>query len=88
MAIKYQTAAVADCIQVGKINYLGGQPERCSYYFDWPTTWTQSAKSGQTYTALVDVSSANYQWPAGPYTVSFCYIMFDSFNFIYVGLFC
>ncbi len=70
MVIKYQSAAVGDCIQIGKISYLGGQPERCTYLFDWPTSWTESAKSGQTYTASVDVSSANYQWPAGPYIVS------------------
>lgn len=69
MAIKYTTAAVADCIQIGRISYLGGQPERCTYVFDWPTDWTENAKSGQTYTASIDVSSANYQWPAGAYTV-------------------
>jgi hypothetical protein len=70
MAIKYSSAAVADCIQIGRINYLGGQPERCTNIFDWPTEWTEAAKSGQTYTASVDVSSANYEWPAGAYTVS------------------
>jgi hypothetical protein len=69
VAIKYSSAAVADCIQIGRIGYLGGSPERCTNVFDWPTDWTEGAKSGQSYSALVDVSSANYQWPAGAYTV-------------------
>ena len=70
VAIKYSAAEVADCIQIGRITYLGGQPERCTHIFDWPTEWTENAKSGQTYTASIDVSSANYEWPAGAYTVN------------------
>jgi hypothetical protein len=70
MAIKYESAGVADCIQIGRIGYLGGQPERCNNVFDWPAEFTTNAKSGQTFSTSIDVSSANYQWPAGPYTVS------------------
>jgi hypothetical protein len=66
--IKYATAEGGDCIQVGKFNFFGGNGERCSNYFDWPASW-DSVTSGNTYEASVDVSSANYVWPAGVYTV-------------------
>jgi hypothetical protein len=81
VAIKYSSAAVADCIQIGRIGYLGGSPERCTNVFDWPTDWTEGAKSGQSYSALVDVSSANYQWPAGAYTVCFADASLDSVSY-------
>lgn len=67
--VKYATAAGGDCIQVGKFEFFGGNGERCSNYFDWPSNF-DSAVSGSIYTASVDVSSANYVWPAGVYTVS------------------
>jgi hypothetical protein len=67
--IKYNDADVADCIQVGKFNYFGGNGERCNNYFDWPTNWNQNAVSGASYSALVDVSTAKYTRPAGYYTV-------------------
>lgn len=75
--IKYATAAQADCIQVGKFEFVGGNGERCSHYFDWPASWS-SVISGNTYEASVDVSSANYVWPAGIYTVrDDCLSFFD-----------
>lgn len=67
--VKYATADGGDCIQVGKFQFVGGNGERCSHYFDWPADW-KSVMSGNTYEASVDVSSANYVWPAGVYTVS------------------
>lgn len=70
--LKYTSAEVSDCIQVGKFNYVGGGGERCTHYFDWPASWssTTGVKNG-TYAAVVDVSSANYLWPEGDYTVCF-----------------
>jgi hypothetical protein len=67
--IKYTTNEVANCIQVGKFNFLGGNPERCNHYFDWPSDWNSGAVSGTTYTAAVDVTSAGYDFPDGDYTV-------------------
>lgn len=67
--MKYAAAAGGDCIQVGKFQFFGGNGERCTNYFDWPADW-KSVMSGNTYEASVDVSSANYVWPAGVYTVS------------------
>lgn len=62
--IKYADAATqGDCIQVG------GAVERCTNYFTWPSAWYTDAQNGDTYTALVDVSGANYAWAAGAYTV-------------------
>lgn len=66
--VKYATAEGGDCIQVGKFQFFGGNGERCTNYFDWPAAWN-SVISGNTYEASVDVSSANYVWPAGIYTV-------------------
>lgn len=68
--IKYAGPLEAgDCIQVG------GAIERCNNYFTWPANWYTDADNGLTFTALVDVSSANYQWPAGEYTVSIIIII-------------
>ncbi len=53
-----------DCIQVG------GAIERCKNFFVWPSNWYTDASNGLIFTALVDVSSANYVWPSGKYTVS------------------
>jgi hypothetical protein len=62
--IKYADAATqGDCIQVG------GAVERCVNYFTWPSTWYTDAQNGNTYTALVDVSGANYARAPGAYTV-------------------
>lgn len=71
--MKYATAAGGDCIQVGKFQYLGGNGERCTHYYDWPADWNSGVLNGNTYEASVDVSSANYVWPAGVYTVSSCH---------------
>jgi hypothetical protein len=68
--IKYASAEVADCIQIGRFNYFGGNGERCKNFFEWPEDWNNNAVSGNTYSAVVDVSSANYSWPTGVYTVS------------------
>jgi hypothetical protein len=65
--IKFATAITGDCIQIGKFNFFGGSGERCNHLFLWPENWNAGAKSGQLYTAIVDVSSANYSWPAGIY---------------------
>lgn len=67
--VKYATAASGDCIQVGKFQFFGGSGERCSHYFDWPAEWSNGL-NGNTYEASIDVSSANYVWPEGIYTVS------------------
>lgn len=67
--IKYSSAEIGNCIQVGKFNFIGGDGERCNNYFDWPTEWNTDARSGNTYTANVDVSSANYVFPEGEYTI-------------------
>ncbi len=69
--IKYSTAVAGDCIQIGKFNYLGGNGERCSHYYDWPDNWNTGATSGSTYSASIDVSAATYNWPEGEYIVSF-----------------
>ena len=63
--IKYAGALESgDCIQIG------GAVERCKYFFVWPPNWYTDASNGLTFTALVDVSSANYVWSTGEYTVS------------------
>ena len=67
-AIKYTSADVGDCIQIG------GQIEQCSHLYSWPEEWTQDAVSGNTYSAVIDVTDANYTWPPGYYTVSFFYV--------------
>jgi hypothetical protein len=69
--IKYTSAGTADCIQIGQFKYLGGNGERCSHYYDWPTEWNTGATSGTTYTATVDVSSAGYNYAQGDYTICF-----------------
>lgn len=62
--IKYTTALVqGDCIQVG------GAVERCANYFVWPSQWYTDAQNGNTYTAVIDVSGSNYNWPSGDYTI-------------------
>jgi hypothetical protein len=67
--IKYSTAEVGDCIQVGKYNFLGGSGERCTNYYDWPADWNSGVTSGTSFSASVDVSGAAYTWPDGEYTV-------------------
>lgn len=69
--IKFATAETGNCIQVGKFNFLGGQGERCSNYFDWPSNWNENATSGANYVATVDVSTAAYSWSEGDYTICF-----------------
>lgn len=62
--IKYAGATEqGNCIQVG------GTFERCANYFVWPSTWYTDAQNGQKYTAVIDVSSANYNWPIGDYKI-------------------
>ena len=61
--VKYVTAPLGNCIQIG------GSVERCTDLFAWPSEWNTDAVNGQLYTATVDVSSANYNWPAGQYQV-------------------
>jgi hypothetical protein len=61
--IKYDGAEAGDCIQVG------GGTERCNHLYAWPTEWTSGAVVGQTYTALVNVTDAKYNWAPGMYTV-------------------
>ena len=67
-AIKYTSADEGDCIQIG------GQIEQCAHLYSWPEEWTQDAVSGNTYSAVIDVTDANYTWPPGYYTVSFFYM--------------
>ena len=61
--IKYDGAQAGDCIQIGS------GTERCNHLYSWPAEWTSGAVIGQTYTALVDVSDAQYSWAPGVYTV-------------------
>ena len=62
--IKYtESSKEGDCIQVG------GAISRCANYFVWPSEWYNDAQNGNTYTALIDVSAANYQWSGGYYTI-------------------
>ena len=69
--VKFDDAQPGHCIQVGKFQFIGGNGERCDNYFDWPTTWTTGAKSGETYMANINVSSASYSFPTGPYQLCF-----------------
>jgi hypothetical protein len=62
--VKYVTAPVGNCIQVG------GSVERCNHLYAWPTEWNEDAVNGQLYTATIDVSTADYSWPEGQYEVS------------------
>ena len=68
--VKYATAPGGDCIQIGRFQYLGGNGDRCTNYYDWPDDWNSGVLNGNTYEASIDVSSVNYSWPAGVYTVS------------------
>ncbi len=43
--IKYSSEVEGECIQIGQFKYLGGNGERCSHYYDWPTEWTTGATS-------------------------------------------
>jgi hypothetical protein len=61
--IKYATAPLGDCIQIG------GSVERCTNLYAWPTEWNADAVNGQLYTATIDVSGAAYNWPQGEYQV-------------------
>ncbi len=63
--VKYVTAPLGNCIQIG------GSVERCNNLFAWPAEWNTDAVNGQLYTATIDVSSANYDWPEGQY--QFCF---------------
>jgi hypothetical protein len=69
--IKYTNEAKGECIQIGKFNYIGGNGERCSHYYDWPDNWNTGATNGETYTATVDVSSAGFNYDLGDYTLCF-----------------
>lgn len=61
--VKYVTAPLGNCIQIG------GSVERCNNLYAWPDEWNADAVNGQLYTATIDVSDANYQWPEGQYQV-------------------
>jgi hypothetical protein len=62
--IKYVTAPLGDCIQIG------GSIEKCTHLYAWPAEWNQDAVNGQLYTANIDVSDAAYNWPEGQYQVT------------------
>ena len=62
--VKYVTAPLGDCIQIG------GSVEKCTNLYAWPAEWNTDAVNGQLYTATIDVSGANYNWPEGQYQVS------------------
>lgn len=65
---KYVAAPLGNCIQIG------GSVERCNNLFPWPTEWNQDAVNGQLYTANIDVSAAQYNWPEGQYQVNFLHL--------------
>ena len=65
--IKNKAAGIGECIIIG--TPPPGIDIRCQYSYDWPDDWYVNATNGKTYTASIDVSGANYKFPAGPYGV-------------------
>jgi hypothetical protein len=63
MSVKFMDAAVGDCIQIG------GTLPHCNNLFAWGDALVSTA-SGR-YNVLVDVTSADYEFPNGDYQICF-----------------
>ena len=63
MSVKFKEAAVGDCIQIG------GALSMCTHLFAWGASLQSSAPGA--YSAVVDVSSAEYSFPNGEYEICF-----------------